>query len=136
MTESERELLNKHDVIISVFGDSIVEMKDALKETNQKLGVMTELISRQEVLMERLASIEHTFKDSITRAYQRIEKLETKHDNAVRSFEKQYAEKCIMVPEIDNRLDALEGSIRKVVLGVISTLITGMIYLLIKDKPF
>jgi len=116
MEHTER-IVERHDLAIEAIKENISEIKETLKDNSEKLGQLTELMARQEIMFEKLTTVDSNFKESISRIHKRIDKVE----------EATSIKKNPILQEHEKRISALEGTQKWVTRTVFSILITGII---------
>lgn len=71
-----RDLIMQHDKHIDKLALSVEHIAMAVGSTNLKLENIIDVISKQNILMERFSNLEVNLKESFGRVHSRLEKLE------------------------------------------------------------
>lgn len=71
--EDIKEKVIKHDFAIEQLTMTIKDLANNAKETNNKLGKIIESMGKQEVILEKLANIDASTKESFSRVHSRID---------------------------------------------------------------
>ena len=118
-----RDLVLKHDKHIDRVADSVEHLAKAVGATNQKLEDVIDVIGTQNVLMEKFTNLETNLKESFTRVYTRLEKLENTHTSSGGCPALKLSD--LKDVAVDERLKKLEGGISKLVWLIIGGLVSG-----------
>jgi len=143
--EAVKEKLIEHDYAIKQIATSMHDIAENAKESNSKLGVIAESMTKQEVILEKLANLETNSKESINRVHKRIDLVESEVKKYSERGEAKGCTALQLLQERENtadieiganvksnqkRLDKLDSIVTWVSRTVIGTLITGTIGLL------
>lgn len=80
--EDLRKMVTEHDKHIDLIANSMANLAEALKDNNGKLDDVIDVISNQNLLMEKFSNLEINLKESFARVYARLETLELAHHGA------------------------------------------------------
>lgn len=118
-----RDLVIKHDKHIDRVADSVEHLAKAVGSTNKKLEDVIDVIGTQNVLMEKFTNLETNLKDSFTRIYTRLEKIENTHSSSGGCPALKLSD--LKDVAVNDRLKKLEGGISKLLWLIISGLVSG-----------
>ena len=136
--------LSNHDLEISYIKKSLDHLVEYSKDTNVQIQKIGESISKQEVILEKLANLENNYDASVKRVHKRIdmvEKLYEKLDTKADSLHHEHLNKPCMNKEVFNKsIEHLEekiNNIKKIFWGFGSTvgvIIIGAILDMVLNK--
>ena len=111
--EDIKDLVVSHDKHIGVMSKSIEHLADAVGTTNRKMEDIVEVLSTQNVLLERVNNIDHAAKEAFGRVYKRMETIEEIHLGpgcaAVKDAETAIEANGERVKVANKRIDDLEN---------------------------
>ena len=118
MTDQEyKGLVLQHDKHIDRLADSIEHIAGAVGATNRKLEDIIDVISKQNILMERFSNLETNLKESFNRVHEKIRALEII----------QGGDGCGAIKNTTKRVDKLEGNQSRVVWTVVTAILLAVL---------
>lgn len=118
MTDGEyKGLVLQHDKHIDRLADSIEHIAGAVGATNRKLEDIIDVISKQNILMEKFSNLEANLKESFGRVHEKINKLEETHNS----------DGCSIVKSTTARVGKLEANQARVVWTVLTVVILAVL---------
>ena len=75
--ENAKQKIIEHDFAIDNIAKSLENLSDAYEKTNEEIELIVKSMSKQEVILERLANMEEVSKDRINVVHKRIDKIES-----------------------------------------------------------
>lgn len=75
--EDYKDMIMQHDKHIDKLAISIEHIAGAVGSTNRKLEDIIDVISKQNILMEKFSNLEANLKESFGRVHEKIRKIET-----------------------------------------------------------
>ena len=118
MTDQEyKGLVLQHDKHIDRLADSIEHIAGEVSSTNRKLEDIIDVISKQNILMERFSNLETNLKESFNRVHEKIRDLEVV----------QGGDGCGALKNTTKRVDKLESNQSKVVWTVMSVVLLAVL---------
>ena len=119
MTDQEyKGLVLQHDKHIDRLADSIEHIAGAVGSTNRKLEDIIDVISKQNILMERFSNLETNLKESFSRVHEKIRNLEIVQGGG---------DGCGALKNTTKRVDKLESNQSKVVWTVMSVVLLAVL---------
>jgi len=119
MTDQEyKGLVLQHDKHIDRLADSIEHIAGAVGSTNRKLEDIIDVISKQNILMERFSNLETNLKESFSRVHEKIRDLEVVQGGG---------DGCGALRNTTKRVDKLESNQSKVVWTVMSVVLLAVL---------
>ena len=70
------EMVARHDEAISHVSKSIERLADAVEKTDDKMDKVIEALSQNAVILEKIANVDASNKDSVNRLHKRIDSVE------------------------------------------------------------
>lgn len=143
-TEEEiKQKLMHHDFAIENMAKSIGELAEVTKDSNIKLGEIAKSMSKQELILEKLANLEGNTKESINRihkrcdgAEKRLEDVEKNGGEALKVFKEQMKTEIATieanVKSNQKRLDANDKHKGFIVLAVVGAVLTAIMNTVLK----
>ena len=118
MTDEEyKGLVLQHDKHIDRLADSIEHIAGAVGSTNRKLEDIIDVISKQNILMEKFSNLEANLKESFGRVHDKIRILETSHNG----------DGCGALKDTAKRVDKLESNQSRVVWTILTVVILAVL---------
>lgn len=74
--EDYRDMVIDHDKHLDSLTQSVNVLADNVKNTNNKLDNMIDIIQTQNILTDRLSNLSHNFKDSFEKVHAAIDEIE------------------------------------------------------------
>lgn len=115
--EDYRDLVLAHDKHIDKLANSIEHIAGAMGSTNRKLEDVINVISTQNVLMEKFTNLEINLKESFNRVHEKIKNVE----------DTQNKTGCSGLITTINRVKSLESNQSKVAWIVLSAVIIAVL---------
>jgi len=118
MTDEEyKGLVLQHDKHIDRLADSIEHIAGAMGSTNRKLEDIIDVISKQNILMEKFSNLESNLKESFGRVQEKIRNLEVV----------QSGDGCAALKNAAKRVDKLENNQSKIAWTVITVVLLAVL---------
>lgn len=76
-----REMVARHDEAINHVTNSIERLANAVEKTDDKMDKVIEALSQNAVILEKIANIDSSNKDSVNRLHKRIDDVEKSIEN-------------------------------------------------------
>jgi chromosome segregation ATPase len=128
--EQLKEKIVEHEYAINAMVKSIQELSDTTKDSNIKLGDIAKSMTKQELILEKLANLEGNIKDAMNRVHKRIDQVEDQaKENRAKMDKIEIANTSqeANIKSNQKRLDTMESSHTWVVRTIIGALITGAV---------
>ena len=118
MTDNEyRDMVIRHDKHIDKLAISVEHIATAVGSTNRKLEDIIDVISKQNILMEKFSNLETNLKESFSRVHEKIRILETTQNGSG----------CTNLKDTAKRVDKLEINQARVVWTVLTVVILAIV---------
>ena len=116
--ENYQDMVISHDKNIDILSASIASLATHVGTTNKKLDDVIDVITHQNVLVERMNNLDANVSESFTRAWDRLGKLETSSDTTGCAPAKALVKEKEVVAEklkvVNNRLHNVEVDVKEV----------------------
>lgn len=130
MTEDYyREMVLSHDKHIDTLASSIESLASGIGSTNKKLEDILDVMSTQNVLIEKFTNLEANIKESFDRVHEEHRKTESHQNETGCPMLKLEAERLKVA---NKRLEALENTNKWIVRTILTLIITAVLGLLWK----
>ena len=124
MTEDKMiETIIEHDQALKSVAKSITALTEETKASNQKLDSIVVSMSKQELILEKISSIEARTKDSFSRVHARID--EVSKTQTVGCTPLQLSTQSIKNNE--SRLEDIENALTWIVRVIVGAFVSGLI---------
>lgn len=119
--EDYRDMVVMHDKHIDKLALSIEHIAGAVGSTNRKLEDIIDVISKQNLLMEKFSNLESNSKEAFSRIRDEFKEIEDTHKNTG----------CSFVIGVERRVGKLETTISRVMWIVITAVIGSIMSLVL-----
>lgn len=118
MTDDEyRDLVLTHDKHIDKLATSIEHIAGTMGATNRKLEDVLDVISQQNILMERFSNLESNLKESFDRVHEKVRNIE----------KKQNEDGCPLLLVANKRIAKLESNQSRIAWTVITVVLLAVL---------
>lgn len=118
--EDYKTMILQHDKHIDKLAISIEHIAGAVGTTNRKLEDVIEVISKQNVLMEKLSNLEINSKESFDRVHDELREIKTKQNDTG----------CPLLLVANKRILKLETNQNRIAWTVITSVLLGVLGML------
>jgi DNA repair ATPase RecN len=130
MTDDDyRDMVLSHDKHLDTLANSIESLANGVASTNRKLEDILDVISAQNVLIEKFTNLETNIKESFDRVHEKYRKMEANQNETGCPVLKIEAERLKVA---NKRIEAIENTIKWIVRTIMTIVIAGIMGLLWK----
>ena len=127
--DAYRDMVLSHDKHLDTLANSIESLASGVGSTNRKLEDIIDVISTQNVLIEKFTNLEINIKESFDRVHDKIRVIEARQNDKGCPVVRLEAED---VKVANKRIEALESANKWVVRTIITIVITAVLGLIWK----
>ena len=112
--------VNEHERTLDKLTNAVEHLAESSKSTNERLKDIASSMSKQEVILEKIANMDERYKDSISRLHKRIDETEREHSRDLELFIKPLKDDV-------EQLKSDRSWIVKIIIGAVVTAVMGLV---------